>query len=143
LCYIRKVLTSIVIGKNEGFKENIELKKKDKQAFVGIPYAQFIQFLSYKAESYGIKMLLTEESYTSKASFVDMDKLPDYRMKDMDFCIFSGKRIKRGLYRTGNGIFINVDCNGYGNIIRKVFPDAFQGRGDRGVVGTPKVLSIA
>ena len=78
-----------------------------------------------------------------KASFVDKDKLPVYHMKDIDFCIFSGKRKKRGLYRTGNGIFINADCNGSGNIIRKVFPDAFQGRGDRGVVGTPKVLSIA
>ena len=140
---IKNDIGTIVIGKNAGFKENVKLRKKDKQAFIAIPYTLFIQYISYKAEFYGIKVIITEESYTSKASFVDRDKMPVYRMEDIDSCIFNGKREERGLYRTGNGIFINADCNGSGNIIRKVFPDAFHGRGDRGVVGTPKVLSIA
>ncbi len=57
-------------------------------------------------------MLLTEESYTSKVSFVDKDKLPDYRMKDIAFCIFSGRIIQRGLYRTGIGTVYQPACHG-------------------------------
>ena len=133
---------TIIIGKNKGFKEDIKLRKNDKQSFVGIPYALFIKYLKYKSEAYGITLIITEESYTSKASFVDRDTLPVYNKKVRPDA-FSGKRISRGSYRTKNGMIINADCNASGNIIRKVVPDAFKDRGDRGVVGTPYVLSIA
>ena len=70
-------------------------------------------------EQYGIQFLETEESYTSKASFLDDDYLPRIGEKPQDWKP-SGKRTKRGLYRTANNWYINADCNGAGNIIRKV-----------------------
>lgn len=139
---LRNDIGTIIIGKNKGFKDDVNLRKKDKQTFIGIPYAQFVGYLTYKSKVYGIKILTTEEAYTSKASFVDRDVLPTYIKNSTTKHEFSGKRIKRGLYRTGNGIVMNADCNGSGNIIRKVVPNAFMDRGDRGVVDTPYVLSM-
>jgi putative transposase len=85
--------------------------------------------LSYKAELAGIAVILTEESYTSKASFLDRDPLPVHKPGDETKHTFSGQRIKRGLYRAANGTLINADCNGSGNIVRKVVPDAFGSEG--------------
>jgi putative transposase len=133
-------IDTIIIGKNEGFKEDVKLHKKDKQTFINIPYAQFVKYLTYKANEQGINVLVTEESYTSKASFLDSDQLPCYGEKvNIEF---SGKRIKRGMYRAKSGNMINADCNGAANIVRKVVPDAFS-KGNRGVVSTPVVLSVA
>lgn len=81
--------------------------------------------LKYKAELVGIKVRLTEESYTSKASLLDLDEMPVYDPKRTDKPKFSGKRIKRGLYRASDGRLINADINGAGNTIRKVAPDVF------------------
>lgn len=95
--------------------------------------------LTYKAEQVGITVKITEESYTSKASLLDLDPLP---VRDPNNGnkkhTFSGKRIKRGLYRASDGRLINADCNGSGNIIRKVAPDAF---GSEGVEDGKAVLA--
>ena len=72
------------------------------------------------------QVVLTEESYTSRASLLDLDKIPVYDPKRTDKPKFSGKRIKRGLYRASDGRLINADINGAGNMIRKVAPNAFQ-----------------
>ena len=98
--------------------------KKNNQNFVSIPHARFIAMLTYKAELVGITVKVTEESYTSKASLLDLDLLP-VRTNGDEKHTFSGKRIKRGLYRAKYGRKINADNNGSGNIIRKVAPDAF------------------
>ena len=92
--------------------------------------------LTYKAEAVGIRVLLTEESYTSKASFLDRDPLPKWKSAQKSEQTFSGKRIKRGLYRAKDGTLINADINGAGNILRKVVPNAFGPKGDRGWCGT-------
>ena len=81
--------------------------------------------LTYKAELVGTLVEITEESYTSKASLLDLDPLP-VRTNGDEKHSFSGKRVKRGLYRAKDGRKINADINGSGNIIRKVAPDAFQ-----------------
>ncbi|WP_293067620.1 hypothetical protein [Okeania sp. SIO2B3] len=52
-------------------------------------------------------------------SFLDGDYLPIYGEKPNDWKP-SGKRIKRGLYRSSNNWLINADCNGAANIITKV-----------------------
>ena len=93
--------------------------------------------LTYKAELVGIRVEVTEESYTSKASLLDLDPLPVRKNGDEKH-IFSGKRIKRGLYRASDGRALNADINGSGNIIRKVAPDAF---GLRAVEGGKEVLA--
>jgi putative transposase len=120
---------TLIIGKNDGWKQEIEMGKRNNQNFVHIPHARFITMLTYKAELVGITVLLTEESYTSKASFLDRDPLPVRKPNDESKYAFSGKRVERGLYRASNGRYINADLNGAYNIIRKVAPDAFGSKG--------------
>jgi putative transposase len=116
----------LCIGKNDGWKQEANMGKRTNQNFVQIPHARFIAMLTYKAELVGIRVQVTEESYTSKASLLDLDPLPVRKNGDEAKHTFSGKRVKRGLYRASNGREINADINGAGNIIRKVAPDAFQ-----------------
>ena len=115
---------NITIGKNDGWKNKISMGKRNNQNFVQIPFATLIKQIEYKAEEVGISVELTEESYTSKASFLDQDKLPVYE-KDKKYT-FSGKRIKRGLYKAKSGQLINADVNGAYNILRKVIPNLFK-----------------
>ena len=110
----------IVIGENMGWKQNIEIGKRNNQNFVSIPFDKFKQKINYKAEENGIQVIFTEEAYTSKASSLDQDQIPSYSKKNT-LC-FSGKRVKRGLYRWSKGL-INADLNGALNIIRKVVPE--------------------
>jgi IS605 OrfB family transposase len=130
---------TLVIGKNDGWKQEIALGKRNNQTFVNVPHARFVQMLTYKAELVSIRVVLTEESYTSKASFLDGDPLPVYAPGQVE-PLFSGRRVKRGLYRAANGCHINADVNGAYNIIRKVAPDAFA-QGSRGCVVHPVRLA--
>lgn len=119
---------TLVIGKNDQWKQEANMGKRTNQNFVQIPHARFIAMLTYKAELVGITVKVTEESYTSKASLLDLDPLP-VRKNSHEHHTFSGKRVKRGLYRASNGREINADVNGSGNIIRKVAPTAFGSQG--------------
>ncbi len=123
---VKEGIGVLCIGKNDAWKQNSEMSKRTNQNFVNIPHARFISMLAYKAELVGIRVQVTEESYTSKASLLDLDPLPVRKSGDETKHTFSGKRVKRGLYRATNGRYINADINGAGNIIRKVAPDAFQ-----------------
>ncbi|CRK83226.1 RNA-guided endonuclease InsQ/TnpB family protein [Neobacillus massiliamazoniensis] len=109
----------IVIGYNQGWKQNINLGKQSNQKFVQIPHSQLIDKIESMCKRYGIELVKQEESYTSKASFIDKDHLPAYNEKEDKIHLFSGKRIKRGLYQTKASIKINADVNGAANILRK------------------------
>jgi putative transposase len=106
-----------------------------------VPHARFIAMLTYKAELVGIRTIVTEESYTSKASFLDADPLPVYDAQRQEPLVFSGRRVKRGLYQAANGRRLNADVNGAYNIIRKVLPDAF-GKGIAGAAVHPVRLPV-
>lgn len=110
---------SIVFGWNQEQKENSNIGKKNNQKFVQIPTAKLKNRIEQLCEQYGIEFIETEESYTSKTSFLDNDVLPKYGEKP-DGWRSSGVRTNRGLFKTGTGIKINADCNGAANIIRKV-----------------------
>lgn len=110
-------IDTIVIGKNKGWKQKTNIGN-ETQTFVQIPFAKFINKIEYRAEGLGIKVVLQEESYTSKASFIDNDNIPTYGVNDKDN-IFSGKRIKRGLYKSKENLDIHADLNGAYNILRK------------------------
>lgn len=128
---------TLVIGQNFQWKQQVNLGKKNNQNFVSIPHARFIEMLTYKAELVGIKVILTEESYTSKASFLDGDEIPVYQKdKKGEKPVFRGKRVKRGLYRTQGGNLIQADVNASLNIMRKAVPNAFS-YGIEGVVVHP------
>lgn len=107
-----------VIGKNPDRKQAINLGRRNNRNFVRIPHARFVEMLTYKAQLAGLKVITTEEGYTSKCSFLDREPLGKRKN-------YAGKRIKRGLFRSSDGTLINADVNGSGNIIRKVVPNAF------------------
>ena len=108
----------VFIGKNTGWKQEVALGKKTNQTFVNIPYNTFISQLTYKCRLRGIEIVEQEESYTSKASFVDQDEIPVYG-ETKEKPQFSGKRISRGLYKTKQGFLLNADINGSYNILVK------------------------
>jgi putative transposase len=126
---------TIIVGKNPLWKQEAGMGRRNNQNFVQIPHARFIDMLTYKAELVGIQVEVREESYTSKASFVDLDPIPTYKPNDETEYIFSGKRIGRRnrLYRTKNGRKICADVNGSYNILRKSRPDAFANVNAKGV----------
>lgn len=126
---VAKDIGNLVIGKNEKWKQSINLGRKTNQNFVSIPHARFIDMLTYKAELVGIKVTVTEESYTSKCSFLDMEPL-EHRDK------YLGRRRFRGLFISASGRTIHADVQGSYNMIRKVVPDAFA-EGIEGVVVHP------
>lgn len=116
---------TLVIGKNRYWKQDVEMGRRNNQTFVQIPHARFIEMLHYKAQLVGITVIVREESYTSKASFLDLDPIPSYDRSRSEKHQFSGKREKRGLYRTKDGRRIHADVNGSYNTLRKEFPHAF------------------
>ncbi len=120
---------TLVIGKNDNWKQGINLGKRNNQNFVAIPHARFIEMLTYKAQLVGIAVKVIEESYTSKCSFLDNEPCAKHSE-------YKGKRIKRGLFRAGDGRLINADVNGSANIVKKAFPNAFA-EGIQGVVVRP------
>jgi putative transposase len=73
----------------------------------------------------GIEVIEQEESYTSQSNFLNLDPIPVYGQIGVHDVTFSGKRIKRGLYKTSSGQLINADVNGSYNILRKAIPNAF------------------
>lgn len=111
---VNNKIECLVVGSNKQWKKEINIGKRNNQNFVSIPYFIFKRMLKYKCEEKGIHYLEREESYTSKTSFLDMEDIQKQNS-------YKGKRIKRGLFRSGEGIEINADLNGALNIIRKEF----------------------
>jgi putative transposase len=132
---VQRRIGTLIIGKNDGWKQAIELGKRTNQNFVFVPHARFIAMLQYKAELVGIHVVVSEESYTSLCSFLDLEAVGKH-------VVYAGKRIKRGWFRAADGRCLNADINGAFNIMRKVVPDAF-GNGIEGVVVHPVRITLA
>jgi putative transposase len=94
--------------------------------------------LTYKAKLVGIEVLVQEESYTSKASFLDLDPIPVKESEGEKKPTFSGKRVKRGMYKSKSGRVLNADVNGSYNIMRKAIPNVFI---DNGIEDVNKALA--
>ncbi|HKV86008.1 MAG TPA: transposase [Ktedonobacterales bacterium] len=131
---VQHQIGTLVIGKNDGWKQHSNLGKRTNQSFVQIPHARFIAMLEYKAALVGVTVHRTEESYTSKCSFLDGEVIGHH-------AVYVGKRVKRGLFQTAIGKQVNADVNGAYNIITKVVPDAFS-KGRAGVVVHPVRLRL-
>jgi len=111
-------IKTLVIGKNDNWKQCINIGRRNNQQFTQIPHAKLIDKLRYKCQLAGIQVIVTEESYTSKTSALDLEE-------PIKQSAYKGKRVKRGLFKSAEGILINADINGSAQIIRKVFPNAF------------------
>jgi putative transposase len=129
---IEQCVDTIVIGHSAFWKDKCPFKDKETQNFVQIPFDSLIKAIRYRCERAGIKLVVKEESYTSKASFLDGDFIPVYNKKltkeehKLIDKTFSGYRPHRGIYVSKDGTRINADLNGAANILRKAFPDAFE-----------------
>jgi putative transposase len=139
---------TLIIGKNPFWKQEPGMGRRNNQNFVQIPHARFIDMLTYKAALVGIQVEIQEESYTSKASFLDLDPIPTYQPDNEMEYVFSGKRMGRRnrLYRAKDGRIICADVNGSYNILRKSKPDAFahvDAKGLAAYVVQPLRLAIA
>jgi putative transposase len=126
---------TLVIGKNDFWKQDARLGDRNNQNFVQLPHARFIEMLTYKAKLAGIQVIYQEESYTSKCSFLDLETISKQ-------AIYLGKRITRSLFRAADGRLIHADVNAAYNLIRKAMPAAFA-HGLEGVVVRPLRLTPA
>ena len=142
---VKQGVGTIIVGKNPFWKQKAGMGRRNNPNFVQIPHARFIDMLTYKASLIGIQVEVQEESYTSKASFLDLDPLPTYKPNDETKYTFSGKRIgqRNRLYRTKDRKVICADINGSYNILRKRKPDAFTAEGIGACVAQPLRLAIA
>lgn len=119
---VSKNISKLVIGKNKFWKQDINIGKKNNQNFVSVPFLTFTNMLEYKCKLKGVEVIYQEESYTSRASFLNEDFIPTFTKDSVDLkkYKFSGRRIHRGLYKIKKKkIFINADVNGSLNILRK------------------------
>lgn len=125
-------INTLVVGYNKEWKQEINIGKRNNQNFTQIPYSRLIDMLEYKCKLQGITIIINEESYTSKCSFIDGEQVSRKEF-------YLGKRIKRGLYKSSTGKLINADLNGSLNILRKVIGE-FQYPIE--VCSTPKVINL-
>ncbi len=125
-------VSTLVIGKNREWKQNANIGKRNNQNFIQIPHTRFIEMLIYKCKLEGINVIVKEESYTSKCSFMDNEPIK----KHIEYV---GKRVKRGLFETKEKRLINADLNGSLNILKKAVGE-FQYPIE--VCSTPLVLTI-
>jgi putative transposase len=131
-------VSKLVFSMNEGWKEGGGMGKVNNQKFMCVPHSRFFGILKYKLELVGIMVVINEEAYTSKASFLDYDPVPAY-CKIGPRYKFSGRRVKRGLYKSRDGRFIHADVNGAFNQLAK--SKLFIGERS-GIVGMPEELSV-
>ena len=108
---------NLVVGYNKGWKDSINIGKRNNQTFVGIPYGKLTDFLMYKCEMCGINLVVNEESYTSKCDALALESIGKHEE-------YKGKRVKRGLFQSSTGKLVNADVNGALNIRRKVVGDS-------------------
>ena len=129
-----KNIDTIVIGHNDGWKQEVNMGKWNNQNFVQIPFNRLIELIRYKAEERGINVIIQEESHTSRCSFLDGESIEHHD-------VYVGKRAKRGVFRSSDGILIHADLNAVYNIIKKAIPEAFV-NGIEGIGLYPRSLSI-
>lgn len=116
---LKHEIGKLIIGYNPGIKQEINIGKSNNQNFVQIPFWQLRRKLAALCSRYGIEYQEQEESYSSKASFYDRDEIPVYNADNPIIQKFSGRRVKRGLYRTKDKYLVSADINGSANILVK------------------------
>ena len=127
-------IDTIIIGHNNGWKQNTDTGKKNNQNFVQLPFNTLINQIKYKAEEIGINVKIQNESHTSKCSFLDNESVEHHDE-------YMGRRIKRGIFKSKDGILIHADLQAVYNIIKKAVPEAFAD-GIEGIGLYPRSLSI-
>ena len=133
----------LVVGYNPGIKQEINIGRSNNQNFVQIPFWQLRRKLEALCTRYGIEYIEQEESYTSKASFYDWDAIPVYNADNPTKHKFSGRRVKRGLYKTKDKHFVSADINGSANILAKCIHRLNYQRVSSGFLANPLRITIS
>ena len=131
---VQEGIGTLVIGNSPLWKPEARAGQHTSRHFEQLPFARFAEMLRYKAQLAGMRVLITEESYTSQCSFLDLEPIGRHAR-------YTGRRLKRGLFRSGRGQYLNADVNGAYNIIRKAVPEAFC-QGIEAVVVQPVQLAV-
>ena len=125
---------NIVLGFNKNMTRDLDLGRSNNQNLAVLPMGKIKRILGYMCQDANISFFAQEESYTSKASFWDNDPI--------EKCNYSGKRVKRGLYKTSTGALINADINGALNILKKSNVVGLTALYSRGAVDTPQRIRL-
>jgi len=123
-------IKNIIVGYNEGWKQETNMGKINNQKFCNIPFREFIHKLEYKSELVGINVVTKNESHTSKCDAFALEKICHHEK-------YLGRRVKRGLFRSSTGKFVNADIQGALNTMRNVIGDGFM----RNLINKSDVLS--
>ncbi len=130
---------TLVVGYNEQWKQNVRLGRRNNQTFVNIPFYRLVEKLKYKATLAGITVVLTEESHTSKCSFLDKEPIEHHDTYLGQRGVYRSaeegghNKVSHGLFQTARGQVVNADVNGAYNILRKAFPEAVTADGIEGL----------
>jgi len=130
---IQNDIGTIIIGYNYGWKQKINIGKRNNQKFVQIPFLKLLKQIEYKAQLKGIYVLTVNENHTSKCSFLDNEPIRRHKK-------YMGKRVSRGLFKTSKGILLNADVNGAYNIMKKAFPNAISADGIEAFGLMPQII---
>ncbi|MFX1364679.1 MAG: RNA-guided endonuclease InsQ/TnpB family protein [Promethearchaeota archaeon] len=130
---VQNNIGAIIIGYNHGWKQKINIGKRNNQKFVQIPFLKLIKQLEYKAKLKRIHVLTVNENHTSKCTFLDNEPIGKHTT-------YTGERISRGLFKTSTGVLLNADVNGAYNIMRKAFPNAISVDGIEAFGLIPQIL---
>jgi len=134
---------TIVIGYNEGWKQNCNMGKRNNQNFVNIPFHQLVNQLQYKADLLSIAVVQVNEDHTSKCSFLDKESIEHHEAYVGQRGVYVNGTVCRGLFKTQTGKIINADVNGAYNILRKAFPEAVNTDGIEGLGLVPYAVKFA
>lgn len=133
---LSKNINTIILGYNLEWKKSCNIGKVNNQNFQSIPFADFRQKLQSKCDELGLNLEMVDESYTSKTSFLDGEDSSNHSE-------FIGKRVKRGLFKSGNGTLLNADCNAAAQIMSK---NVILNRDERDKIGavivTPSLINV-
>ena len=118
---LKNNVKTVIIGKNTGWKNKVNIGANNNDIFYKIPYNQLVDKLTYKLNSNEIKVVIHEESFTSKCDALANEPVNRRQHKIDDKIVgkYLGKRIRRGLFKSSTGLTINADVNGAINIYRK------------------------
>jgi putative transposase len=130
---INKV-TNLYISRNLTFAKNsgdIKLRSKTKQNFIQIPFGKLLDYIQYKAEELGIKVIEVDEAYTSKTSCINADVFAVQEKSKKEEPILAddlnASRVKRGLLKDKiSNLIFNADINGAVNHIKVATKQSFK-----------------
>lgn len=132
---IENNIGTIVIGRNKGWKNSINIGKKNNQKFVELPHLKLIQQVTYKGQLVKINVVETEESYTSKCDHLALEPMKNQKL-------YLGNRKKRGLFQSSVGKLLNADTNGAIGICLKKYPAILNEIVGSGLVFRPYSINI-